>query len=192
MGLKPEQTDSRLPPLEQRNTIAEAVHAAVCEYTDTDGFMRCAWYAIAGQGLLCHLKPDGREYLMSAGSAEWTPDPGKPRQKFLMHAGHAGYQRGEYHVILGSRDGIVIDFSARHYRRYVEELSEATDGQAMRWTRPAPPPYLWMRSSDFPQWFAFKPTEAACRACHAAMEQHIEPLGTLALAHYERLARPAS
>lgn len=72
-----------------RKHIAEAVHRAVCEFTQTNGFRRCLDYALAGHTLANALL--GREYVLQAGGLYIMADP--PNGVTAMESGD--FEQGE-------------------------------------------------------------------------------------------------
>ena len=117
----------KMPPSVRRqrsldkDRIAEAVHVAVCEATDSDGSYKCMWYAHAGQGLLDHLGVTaevqcGHLDIIEAGRVAKT----------LEYFGD-GYDYVSGHTWLRA-GGNVIDFAARHFSTYAgKPLSRPVD-----------------------------------------------------------------
>lgn len=167
-------------PAEQAR-IAEAAHRAVCEVTGTDGFGKCLPYAVAGYALLATAG-----FQIQCGSLTIVADPDNPAGAGLvrMDARHGGFDRGEYHCCLARQVGArveVVDLSARHYRRYVEQLNPVVAAitlpgggcihipdpseDRIRWTRAGEPPaWLWTTNGHAQGYAYFHPDEGACRA----------------------------
>jgi hypothetical protein len=123
-----------------RLAIADAVHRAVCEYTESDGMGSCHKYAVAGRGLLWYL---GKRTIIQAGTMFCLANT--VYQDYMTFLGQ-NWRQGELHVWLADeRD--TIDFSSRLYRRMWEEL---TGVQVTDWNRPDPPPYVW--AEHLPNW----------------------------------------
>ena len=123
-----------------RLAIADAVHRAVCEYTESDGLGACHKYAVAGRGLLWYL---GKRTIIQAGTMFCLANT--VYQDYMSFLGQ-NWRQGELHVWLADeRD--TIDFSSRLYRRMWEEL---TGVQVTDWNRPDPPPYVWCER--LPHW----------------------------------------
>src|SRR4051794_32600880 len=105
-----------------RQQIADAVHLAVCEYTQSDGFGHCPVYATCGMTLLMRL---GYQHpLIQAGAAWIGSDPDDP--DLGAYFDPSNVEAGEFHSWIAltktkpaegrSRapgDMQIIDFSAR-------------------------------------------------------------------------------
>lgn len=192
-------TDSvkRLDDPVVRDLIAEAVHKAVCEFTDSDGFGFCMLYSIAGMGLLGRVFE--HKLYPQAGSMGVLIDP----PDYWMVMDGEDFQPnvgGEFHCWLGgpSNDGGVelIDFSARHYKRYCGGLIDVTDfdvvspglyvrrdspvetHKPMTWNREDPPAYLWL-GKILPNWLTLKPIRRVTEAVWIKMQQNKEECNRL-------------
>src|SRR5262249_48867128 len=167
-----------------RQRLADAVHRAVCEYHQDDGFGRCADYAFAGAMLLMALTK--KQYTPQAGSLWVSHDPGDPTLCLAMIAENDGIYAGEFHAwVVGPVDGRaggampddveVIDLSARHFKSWVERpvhcvSREAVPGgqlshfervaERQRYLRPLLP-YLWCRWGGKPEWAQYQADEQA-------------------------------
>ena len=151
-----------------RDRIAEAVHQAVCEFTGSDGFGLCMLYSVAGMGV-----PSAFNHRLypQAGTLGVLIDP--PDYWMVMDAeGFEPSVGGEFHCWLGgpssSGDVELIDFSARHYKRYCGGLIDVTDfdvvspglyvrrdlpvetHKPMTWNREDPPAYVWLGVKSCP------------------------------------------
>jgi len=187
-----------------KKNIAEAVHRAVCEFTDSDGCGRCFHYALAGWVLACSLLK--RNYVLQAGSLYIVADP--PYGAVAIEPGQYGFQRGEFHCWFAApgNDGKMaefVDLSSRHYRRLVErgiqclEVTES-DGASIatfgndriQWTRKdAPPEFIWTNGT-FPDVVRVVATVEATNYFHKAAGDLFEkyaPLVKMAWKHYREL-----
>ncbi len=184
-----------------KKNSAEAVHRAVCEFTDSDGCGRCFHYALAGWVLARSLLK--REYMLQAGSLYIVADP--PNGAVAIEPGQFGFQRGEFHCWFAApgNDGKMaefVDLSSRHYRRLVERGIQCSDLTEMEgasiatfgtdrieWTRKdALPEFIWTDGA-FPDVVRVLPTaEATNYFCKAATDHldKFKPLVTLAWKHY--------
>jgi hypothetical protein len=199
-----------LPPLDR---AAEAVHRAVCELTGTDGVGHCAYYTVAGLALLQGLgvnSPDREGLRPQCGALSLLPDPDRRDRAFTMHCdGAAGLARGEFHswvAVLSVRPPMLIDFSARHYRRLVERvvpiervLSQGEDHALLvladrdeipAWRRDDPPSFIAIPEGSSHPWVHLRVDPAATTAFSAHWATHHDtyrPLYRTALEHYRRL-----
>ena len=133
--------------------IAEAVHAAVCEVTGSDGFGHCALYARVGAAVASVVT--GEEYVVNAGRMQagtGTPDPQDGAELYLgMDPALSGYSGREFHAWIlrrppGAATGALLqadpdsievaDLSMRHYRAMAEAIG-------LPWQREALPPWYW-------------------------------------------------
>lgn len=109
--------------------IAEAVHAAVCEATGSDGSYQCVRYAHAGRGLIDHLRVRAE---VQAGHLEIME--GGEVVKTLRYVGMSHHHTsGHVWLHVG---GTVVDLAARHYPSY-----------AGRWLSRTVP-YIWGERRD--------------------------------------------
>jgi hypothetical protein len=143
------QKDARkqrtVPTAIDKQRVADAVHRAVCQVTGGDGSFQCQRYAHAGHMLLNHL---GIETVVQAGSLGLIPDD----PNFVGWLRYSPTDEDEAiagHVWLAQRDATMIDFTARHYRRYAHDPD---------YTR-TPPDYLWTKKSH--EWAIFDPVQEA-------------------------------
>lgn len=146
-----------------RHKVAEAVHRAVCRFSEGDGIGQCQLYAVAGSALLTHLtkrlfmpqagvihvlaeEPDG---WLAADPREW----GSPEVALSV---------GEFHCwiadVTGREPGIghastLIDLSSRHY----QSLGDHCLGERLTWTRPDPPTFVWIDDGHLPDWLRLIP-----------------------------------
>jgi hypothetical protein len=172
-----------------RTACARAVHEAVCEFTDSDGFGACHLYAVAGHSLLTGEKirptpsPQGGSLLIQ-------PDPARPGHWFALDATGGGMGRGEFHAWLMAEDGTIVDFSARHFRRYAEELpipggalSRSIDPALIvldrpeartPWNRTDYLEYVWTTADRLPSWVRYRTDARASEALadHIAATLH--------------------
>jgi hypothetical protein len=197
------QADSRPDEL-TRDAIADAVHAAVCGYTGTDGMRHCLLYGFGGS--LALRLATGRQYMPQAGSLHLLIDP--PDGQFEIDASDGGFSRGEFHCwsVLADRTSIDpvtrqcralewIDFSARHWRRMAETMQlidavvaetdaivvcRATTGERIPWTVPAPPRYLWHAGATPPDGVMLVADAAVCMAFMRHLETHRAEFGRFA------------
>jgi hypothetical protein len=143
-----------LPSLRLREEITEAVHTAVCTVTGSDGMGHCLAYAATGMSLLRLLHSD--EWIVQAGSAYILADP--PDGYFCFEAFHSGsLALGEFHcwlargTVTGQAPTTLVDFTARHYARMIDEFSIHASTERFRWTHGEPPPMaLWVDGSQHP------------------------------------------
>ncbi len=114
-----------------KDLIASVVHEAVCEFTGDDGFGHCAHYAVAGAKLLSVLTR--KLYLPQAGDLQVFCDGDCG---MMMDATEGGFGTGEFHAWIAgpvafgtgqssgrkpmAGDTTIIDFSSRHFRKWVE------------------------------------------------------------------------
>jgi hypothetical protein len=75
-----------------RLAIADAVHRAVCEYTESDGMGSCHKYAVAGRGLLWYL---GKRTIIQAGTMFCLANT--VYQDYMSFLGQ-NWRQGELHV----------------------------------------------------------------------------------------------
>jgi hypothetical protein len=157
-----------------RDDIADAIHRAVCEFTGSDGFGHCHAYSVAGFGVLNHLYAEPKCWI-NAGKARIFHDPSDPTLCVEMGTDPMA---GDYHcwnVLEGLSGVILVDFAARHYKRYCwclincNEWEEVDSGDGgfllvkrdeplgptggMTWKHPfEPPEFLWCSPDDLPSW----------------------------------------
>jgi hypothetical protein len=139
-----------------RMLIAEAVHDAVCTFTQSDGFGLCHLYAVAGYTLLTQMA--GPQWTMHAGSMWLAADPPDGWCYFNAGRPHA-FERGDFHCWLvqhgpakGDPPAACVDFTARHFRRWVEQSADGGGwgaGVRLPWTHTEePPPYVWTTAAS--------------------------------------------
>ena len=187
-----------------KNNIAEAVHRAVCEFTNSDGCGRCFHYALAGWALACVLFE--REYTLQAGSLYIIADP--PDGAVAFEPGQYGFERGEYHCWFSApgKNGKMaefVDLSSRHYKRLVERAVQAINvteieggsliavvADRIEWKRKDnPPDFIWTNGT-FPDVIMARPTaEATIYFNERANDSFAKyaPLVKLAWKHYYTL-----
>lgn len=185
---------------------AEAVHRAVCEFTGTDGFGHCQIYTLAGYGLLTVAKPPHGTPHPQAGALYLNPDPADTECWHVFDPEGSGIKRGEFHSWVAFDSGVFVDFAARHYARYSDEIRHhsgimgqgegctlyALDSTARAgWNRPDPPVVLWGSPATFPEWVRLAADRDACRdLCDIVQEQTrdvVIPLCRLAWRHFTQL-----
>ncbi len=160
-----------------KKNIAEAVHRAVCEFTNSDGCGRCFHYALAGWALAMSLLK--KKYTLQAGSLYILADP--PDGIVAMEPEKHGFQRGEFHCWFAApgNDGKLaefVDLSSRHYKRFVErnrQLSSVTEMEEssiltyctdrIPWTRKDNPPNFIWTNGTFPDLMWAVPTDVRRR-----------------------------
>lgn len=188
--------------------VAEVVHQAVCEHTESDGYGHCLQYAVAGS-LACSWATGGR-YIPQIGSADIVFHPGPPmRRSMFINAetidGRDGLSRGEFHAWI-VRPGITdpetgigqadewVDFSSRHFSRMVAEMPQRPDvvevagGYAMirnrvpePWVGEIVPDYLWTLGGLPPvRWAYFEPLADCLRAFERAFTEDDDSFQALA------------
>lgn len=160
-----------------KEQIAEAVHRAVCQYTGSDGFGFCRWYAICGWLLLLDL--GYKNVVLQAGRLSLQPDPDEPTQWIEMDPSHGVL--GELHCWLVlpdqnmsagrqplGRNVQVIDFAARQYRNYVERLS-MIDGEPPQWRWASSPDFIWHSFEELPSWLLVSAQEEPTNAIYQSL-----------------------
>ena len=187
-----------------RTNIAEAVHRAVCDFTESDGCGRCFHYALAGWVLANSLV--NPKFALQAGKLYIVADP--PDGAVAIEPGQYGFQRGEFHCWFArpGNDGKMaefVDLSSRHYRRLVEQGPQVSDVTEMegaaililptkriRWTRnDNPPKFIWT-DGTFPDVMQASPTEEATNYLYQAVKDsgdRFKPLVALAWKKYREL-----
>jgi len=187
-----------------RRRIAQAVHLAVCKFTDSDGCGHCFHYALAGwvlAGTICK-----RPYVLQAGSLYIVADP--PHGVVACEPEEHGFQRGEFHCWFAAagQDGKIaefVDLSSRHYRRLVErgpqfagvtELEGASivtlGADRIQWTRKDDPPEFIWTDGCFPNVMWAVPREDATNYFNKVVKDQFEtfkPLVRLAFSYYRDL-----
>jgi hypothetical protein len=137
-----------------RLRIATAVHKAVCRFTESDGSNCCAYYAVAGCGLLVGLFK--LNAVVQAGSFQLQLDLNADGT-CLTFLGE-NWRAGEVHswIAIPQKDGgaDLIDFASRHYSHYVENLPKI-DGGTYTWRHGEPPAYVWGRGPRPHPWTVF-------------------------------------
>jgi len=187
-----------------RNNIAEAVHRAVCDFTESDGCGRCFHYALAGWVLANSLL--NPSYTLQAGKLYILADP--PDGAVAIEPGQHGFQRGEFHCWFalpgsGAKVAEFVDLSSRHYRRLVEQgiqASGVTDTEVaaivmlpatrIQWTRKENPPAFIWTDGTFPDVMQASPTEAATNGFYQAVKDsgdRFKPMVALAWKQYREL-----
>jgi hypothetical protein len=193
-----------IPSEVEKARYAEAVHRAVCEVTESDGFARCMQYAVAGFGLLADAG-----YILQAGSLAIIADETDPTMAMLMDASNGGFDRAEGHCWLARQNGSdceIVDFAARHYRRYCEDMMIVEDVQMMpagcifhidtdpthkaKWNRADPPAYYWEPRGSINAIARFKADPEACQALvdrMIATKEYSKRLVNVARRHFREL-----
>jgi hypothetical protein len=151
-------------------------------------------YAVAGMGLLLGL---GENVCVQVGALRLQPDPGEPTARLLMDPANGW---GEVHAWLlrclkapspgchpAPSDLEFIDLSARHYRRYFEDMpSILTPGVApieKIWRQGDVPAYLWATKDRLPKWVSLSVRDEPTRELMAEAWDHKEVVG-LACQYY--------
>ena len=151
-------------------------------------------YAVAGMGLLLGL---GENVCVQVGALRLQPDPGDPTAWLLMDPDNGW---GEIHAWLlrclktpapGKQpppsDVEFIDLSARHYRRYFQEMSSIVPpGMApieKVWRQGDVPAYLWATKERLPSWIGLSVREGPTRELMDEAWGHREVV-RLACQHY--------
>lgn len=181
-----------------KNRVAEAVHRAVCEFTGTDGCRMCMYYAFAGSALLSRLRK--RLFIPQAGSlfvqTSEPNDPGLAIKIDFDGDSASGLRRGEFHCWIAmpetsklgmSRCSTLIDFSSRHFKTLAEN---AVAGEQCQWTRPAPPPFVWIENGILPTWLQLKPDETATSSVLTELTSSFDswrPLAEMSYRNYDRI-----
>jgi hypothetical protein len=166
-----------------KDSVAEAVHRAICQCRQSDGYGQCLHYAAAGSVLLYRLTK--QVYVPQVGTFQIHSDPDN-EYAATCDAKRGGMRSGEFHAwvvgpIRDHRDATtcdVIDLSARHYRRAVEDFGFAWKREEM--------PYLWCKANAIPPWLRFVAVESETRKL-CAMLGRLKDLGVLAKIYYHRL-----
>jgi hypothetical protein len=174
----PEQVVSPLLeiPIETRDLIAHAVHAAVDGVSVPKGGGRCFYYMAAACAIfVCRFK----EYKIypQAGSLLLQADPNDDLSFEINAETPDSLAAGEFHCWLISPEGVVLDFSARDYKGMVENSSlrsqleadrtgsafgsgRSTDERAVY--RQPHLEYLWEPWSAAARFVHFRPDPTAC------------------------------
>jgi hypothetical protein len=176
--------------------LADAVHAAVCEFTGTDGYGACMLYAVAGWSPLVAL--DSEAWHLQAGTARILAEP--PDGWLEMNGQLPGaIERGEFHCWLAqasprpqARPAALVDLSSRHFQRMCQEMPLADESARIPWTQP-PPPYIWTSGDQSPL-VHWAPVPALCRAIWEHVREHFDeyrPLRNLVSTHWHQRLRQA-
>lgn len=192
-----------VPPHDQQRRMAEAVHHAVSEVTQSDGLGKCLPYAVTGYGLIYHVL--GVHPVLQGGRLQILADP--PDGWIEMNPEHNGFHRGEYHAWLAippvrmpglhhTEDGTcqIIDFSARHFQRFCEETISLTPGDPaqVRWTRTDTPPLWVWQTKPNPDHALYMPDEVTTNQMTHVLtgspRDDIRAMIALAIRHYEEVA----
>ena len=182
-----------------RAMIAEVVHDAVCDFSQSDGFALCQLYTVAGYALLSRI--DGPQWVMQAGSAWLLADPPDGWWHYDATTPYA-LERGEFHCWLakagatkGGPPAEFVDFSARHFHRIVDEMvaNGAINGGGTRpWTLTTePPPFIWTEGTQS-AWVRWDPHPDMCRALWTTVLERMEQYGPLMRLVFERYRALAS
>jgi hypothetical protein len=140
-----------------RDRIAEAIHRAVCEESNSDGQGRCALYALAGRLVLTQLT--ATPYIFQAGGFAASISDTSPRV-MIMDPQSDHYRCNEFHCWIArwpqgakpgdchkvSPDDEFVDFSLRHIPAYTKRVRPGT--QPMEWERADWPLYFWGSLQD--------------------------------------------
>ena len=158
-----------------RDHIAEAVHRAVCRHTGTDGLGFCHHYAVGGHGLLRRVFK--KELHLQAGSLHILLDDDSD---LTTSMDGSNWRNGELHIWLANQDAAgryeIVDFAARHYRAYHEQLPRVC-GEWAEWNRPDPPLYIWCYDRP-PHWLKLialpEPTAAVWANKHSSHQKLVD------------------
>lgn len=150
---------------EFKSRIAEAVHEAVCQVSQTDGCGRCLYYALAGAMLLNRVTK--RLFVPQVGGLSIQTSPpdgwygvdmsaqGDPIQSFYdgdFHCWIAEVPEGGTEPGSRQRCKALIDLSSRHYDRLFDFIMPPIE-----WKREPPPAYLWLDDGIMPDWVRMWP-----------------------------------
>jgi hypothetical protein len=181
-------------------SVAEAVHRAVCRFTQGDGCGHCKFYAVAGAALLTRLTK--RLFLPQTGALRLLVE--EPEGWFVSDPGCCGdpmtaLSVGAFHCWIaevteeepGFHNGTtIIDFSSRQYQSLVKRCV----GDSLAWNRPEPPTFVWIEDGVLPDWLSLTPvgditTEVVRR--YVEFSEFYGPLVRQADIEYDRLAGQA-
>lgn len=153
----------------KRGKIIAEIERAVSRLEDRPGL--CLYYAHRTATVLWR---HGREAVIQAGSLQWprvrrSEDDGLMNTHFAYMwtpaapASRASAALGglpEMHVWVGLVDQQeIVDFTTRHLRA-------AAMQRGLAWTTDDPPPYLWCRADQTPDWVVYRPDrDATIYAC---------------------------
>ena len=185
---------------DRQATLAEAVHAAVCDFTGTDGYGACMLYTVAGWSPLVAL--DSEAWHLQAGSARILADP--PDGWLEMNGALPGaLERGEFHCWLAkapphpqaqqAQPAALVDFSARHFQRMCQEMPLPEERGRIPYTQPPPPPFIWTTGQQSPL-VHWEPIPTLCRALWEHVGDHFDayrPLRDLVATHWRQCLRKA-
>ena len=153
----------------KRGKIIAEIERHVVRLEDRPGL--CLYYAHATAAVLWQR---GHEAVIQAGSLQWPRvkrseddgvidthfayewTPGAWDSRLSMALGNLP----EMHVWVGLVDHQeIVDFTTRHLRASASQ-------RGMVWTATVPPPYLWCRADQLPDWVVYQPNrEATIYAC---------------------------
>jgi hypothetical protein len=142
-----------IPSEQEQARYAEAVHRAVCEVTESDGFGECLAYARASYALLAD-----QGWTIQVGQMVIIADPAKGLSGggAVILGKDKDFWQGQYHAWLARLNGSkieIVDFTARHYRTYAETSLNAPP----EWNRPDPPTWLWNATGNQSDLALFRP-----------------------------------
>ena len=178
--------------------VADAVHRAVCEFTDTDGYRQCLFYSYAGMAALTNLSNDPNRYRPQAGTLLVQPDPnidqwiGNDPTEWASEK--MAHQAGDVHCWVGSgqrnQPGVflaseIVDFTSRHWPRMFAD-AKSDNGQTVKWNHPDDiPPFVWTHGSKLPDYFRVTPTVEVTHAVFdfIAEEKELFELARLAIGY---------
>lgn len=138
----------------KRLRVANAVHRAVCKFTNSDGVGWCKLYALAGARLATQVFD--ADYSVKIGGLNVKCDPksdggwGYVPSRFIDP-----YQAGEFHCWFSCGDE-VVDLSTRHLKKHYDLCA----GGEPYWVIGPPPKFVWGR---LPNWLALTPDHALMR-----------------------------
>jgi hypothetical protein len=187
----------RITPI-LKDTLAEAVHRGVCDFTDSDGVGQCFYYATASFTIARLVT--GLTFQPQIGAIHLRidePEVGSPGW-FHMECEGDGFDIGDFHAwaVVADSTGTLplhlIDFSSRHWDRLHEKVHKHKDSDEIPWTRPKPPTYIWYENGELPDWIQYEPKVRAMRKMYELYERDIPMIARLnkvVIKHWNILAK---